>query len=279
MALLLVLMAFSGACGRGPLVAARGGADALGLGGATSTGGAATGGASGPVGPSGTGGATVADTECVSIAELPSSAAAICTFTGSYDEAYGCAKLPVRIAADEASYYFVTDAGRSVARCPRNLANTVPMLSMETYSDSSYHVLAGEILPSGLISLSCAVHDPAGPGTSYRYACTADGIQVLETEPKGGSLYLQLPGPGRDAGGPGYRGHLDGYPRCLNGEGQYSSITYTSASDDGIVLDRQSLICSVADQSILFTDLDDRLMVIAFGAGYQMLHVGFVPPL
>jgi hypothetical protein len=280
MALLLGLMASSGACGRAPLVAARGAAGALGLGGATSTGGAqGVGGARGPVGSSGTGGAAAADTTCVSVAELPSSAAAICAFTGNYDQGYGCDKLSVRIAADPTSYYFVTEAGRSVARCPRDRPNAVPMLSMETYRDGVYHLLSGEILPSGLISLGCTIRDPAGPGSGYRYACTADGIQVVQSDPKGGSLYLELPGPGRDAGGPGYRGHLRDYPYCLMGEGRFSSITYTSASDDALVLDQQPLICSVDDQSISFRDLDGRLLMVVFGAGYRMLHVGFVPPI
>jgi hypothetical protein len=279
MVILSGLVVCFGACGRAPLVGAHGGAaGVLGLGGATSTGGArAVGGASGAVGPSGTGGATTTDTTCVAVSQVPANAVAICSFTGGYDEAYGCDKLPVRMATDSTSYYFATNAGQTVARCPRDRANPVAILSMETYSDGVYHLLSGEILPSGLISLSCTIRDPAGPGSGYWYACSADGIQIIQPDPKSGNLYVQLRRPGPDAGDSGYEGHFDGYAQCLRGEWQPFPITYTSMSEGGTVLGEQPIACSVEKQAVTFMDLDGRLVTISFGENYRVTDVQLQP--
>lgn len=273
MVVLSGLVVCLGACGRAPLVGPSGGAaGAPGLGGATSNGGSDTVGRMGGAGgASATGGATTTDTTCVAVSQVPASAAALCTFTGGYDEGYGCSQLPVRMALDSTSYYFAPEASDSIDRCPRDRANPVPVLSMEAYGQGVYHTLSGEILPSGLISLLCAIRDPAGPGSAYRYACSTDGIQIIQPGPKAGYVQVRFPGTEPDAGRLGYQGRI--YTACLRGEWQPSPIAFVPMSGGDTVLGEQAIACSVEKQTVSFRDLDGRQVTMTFEESYRVIGV------
>jgi hypothetical protein len=203
---------------------------------------------------------------CDTVADLPIKVVPVCTYSGSQVYPYGCPKASVTVLNDGTNSYIVSNNDPRIVRCPMAAIDS-GLLATDVTDDAlarsgRHDVLYYQTMANGLIAFRCSMLDSAGPNYRYRFLCSPTGVQIFESDPKGGSIYVVFPGP--DAG---YVGVLS--PNSCWDAGGSCSIRFYSRTASEIPDLRGSRdlgthpVSSSADkQTFTFNDLDGLSLAI-----------------